>query len=50
MSPLEDKELDIFTLVLEDLFKANALKEKGWDSNFCYNTIISYDILDDFLI
>ena len=48
MSLLEDKEIYIFTSLLEVLFKPNLFKEKGWDPNFCYNTIISYDALDDF--
>ena len=48
MSQLEENKFYIFTLVLEVLFKANLLKEKGWDRKFYYNTIISYDTLDDF--
>ena len=48
MPQLEENKFCIFTLVLEVLFKANLLKEKLWDQKFCYNTIISYDTLDDF--
>ena len=48
MPQLEENKFYIFTLVLEVLFKANLLKEKGWDWKFYYNTIISFDTLDDF--
>ena len=33
---------------LNVLFKTNLLKEKGWDSKFCYNTFIFYDNIDKF--
>ena len=48
MLSLKDKEVYVFNSLLEVLFKANLLIEKGWDSNICYNTLISYDTLDDF--
>ena len=46
--PLDDKEVFIFTSLLNVLFKTNLFKEKGWDSKFCYNTFIFYDNIDKF--